>query len=102
MPQTEPAMASKGTVLLPIRHAPCTKLRDILQLKTVAELRSLAGLHGVRRIYQMRKDGLVTAIFDAMLVRDRMENILFLLDSASWRRLLKIAECGSSEIMATA
>lgn len=98
MPQTEPAMASKGTVLLPIRHAPCTKLRDILQLKTVAELRSLAGLHGVRRIYQMRKDGLVTAIFDAMLVRDRMENILFLLDSASWRRLLKIAECGSSEI----
>ena len=98
MPQTEPAMASKETVLLPIRHAPCTKLRDILQLKTVAELRSLAGLHGVRRIYQMRKDGLVTAIFDAMLVQDRMENILFLLDSASWRRLLKIAECGSSEI----
>ena len=98
MPQTEPAMASKGTVLLPIRHAPCTKLRDILQLKTVAELRSLAGLHGVRSIYQMRKDGLVAAIFDAMLVRDRMENILFLLDSASWRRLLKIAECGSSEI----
>ena len=98
MPQTEPAMASKETVLLPIRHAPYTKLRDILQLKTVAELRSLAGLHGVRRIYQMRKDGLVTAIFDAMLVQDRMENILFLLDSASWRRLLKIAECGSSEI----
>ena len=98
MPQTEPAMASKETVLLPIRHAPYTKLRDILQLKTVAELRSLAGLHGVRRIYQMRKAGLVTAIFDAMLVQDRMENILFLLDSASWRRLLKIAECGSSEI----
>ena len=98
MPQTEPAMASKETVLLPIRHAPYTKLRDILQLKTVAELRSLAGLHGVRRIYQMRKDGLVTAIFDAMLVQDRMENILFLLDSASWRRLLKIAECGSCEI----
>lgn len=98
MPQTEPAMASKETVLLPIRHAPYTKLRDILQLKTVAELRSLAGLHGVRRIYQMRKDGLVTAIFDAMLVQDRMENILFLLDSASWRRLLKIAVCGSSEI----
>lgn len=98
MLQIEPAMASKETVLLPIRHAPCTKLRDILQLKTVAELRSLAGLHGVRRIYQMRKDGLVTAIFDAMLVQDRMENILFLLDSASWRRLLKIAECGSSEI----
>ena len=97
MPQTEPAMASKETVLLPIRHAPYTKLRDILQLKTVAELRSLAGLHGVRRIYQMRKDGLVTAIFDAMLVQDRMENILFLLDSASWRRLLKIAECGSCE-----
>ncbi len=97
MPQTEPAMASKETVLLPIRHAPCTKLRDILQLKTVAELRSLAGLHGVRRIYQMRKDGLVTAIFDAMLAQDRMESILFLLGSASWRRLLKIAECGSSE-----
>ena len=97
MPQTEPAMASKETVLLPIRHAPCTKLRDILQLKTVAELRSLAGLHGVRRIYQMRKDGLVTAIFDAMLVQDRMENILFLLDGASWRQLLKVAECGSSE-----
>ena len=97
MPQTEPAMASKETVLLPIRHAPCTKLRDILQLKTVAELRSLAGLHGVRRIYQLRKDGLVTAIFDAMLVQDRMENILFLLDRASWRRLLKIAECGASE-----
>ena len=53
MPQTEPAMASKETVLLPIRHAPYTKLRDILQLKTVAELRSLAGLHGVRRIYQL-------------------------------------------------
>ena len=97
MPQTEPAMASKETVLLPIRHAPYTKLRDILQLKTVAELRSLAGLHGVRRIYQMRKDGLVTAIFDAMLVQDRMENILFLLDGASWRQLLKVAECGSSE-----
>lgn len=97
MPQTEPAMASKETVLLPIRHAPCTKLRDILQLKTVAELRSLAGLHGVRRIYQMRKAGLVTAIFDAMLVQDRMENILFLLDGASWRQLLKVAECGSSE-----
>lgn len=84
-------------MLLPIRHAPCTKLRDILQLKTVAELRSLAGLHGVRRIYQMRKAGLVTAIFDAMLVQDRMENILFLLDGASWRQLLKVAECGSSE-----
>ena len=97
MPQTEPAMASKETVLLPIRHAPCTKLRDILQLKTVAELRSLAGLHGVRRIYQMRKAGLVTAIFDAMLVQDRMENILFLLDGASWRQLLKVAECGSSK-----
>ena len=94
MPQTEPAMASKETVLLPIRHAPYTKLRDILQLKTVAELRSLAGLHGVRRIYQMRKDGLVTAIFDAMLVQDRMENILFLLDGASWRQLMKVAECG--------
>ena len=97
MPQTEPAMASKETVLLPIRHAPYTKLRDILQLKTVAELRSLAGLHGVRRIYQMRKDGLVTAVFDAMLAQDRMESILFLLGSASWRRLLKIAECGSGE-----
>lgn len=97
MPQTEPTSQLKEAVNQPIRHAPCTKLRDILQLKTVAELRSLAGLHGVRRIYQMRKDGLVTAVFDAMLAQDRMESILFLLGSASWRRLLKIAECGSGE-----
>ena len=60
MQQTEPAMASQATVLLPIRHAPSPKLPDILKLHTVAELLSSPWMPGVRRTQLMRLCGLVT------------------------------------------
>lgn len=59
-------------------------LPEVLSNKTVTELRKMArGLY-VKGSSSMRKEALVSSVFSALLVPERLEELLYVIDNETW------------------
>lgn len=77
-------------------------LSEVLHLRTVSELRSLAALHGVRGCWSLKKEDLIGAIQTAMLESPHMEEELFRTGRPSWQFFQRIAADGGRKTVSAA
>lgn len=59
-------------------------LSKILSKKTAVELRKMARGFYVRGSSAMRKEALVSSVFSALLVPERLEELLYVIDDETW------------------
>ena len=69
-------------------------LKEALGQWTVTELRSLASACSVKSPSKLRKEPLIDAVASALLERDRMREILLVLESEGWGIFQRAAETG--------
>lgn len=59
-------------------------LSKVLSKKTVIELRKIARGFYVKGSSTMRKEALVSSVFSALLVPERLEELLYVIDDETW------------------
>lgn len=67
-------------------------VEEILSKKSVIELRELARSFYVKGSSKMRKVELISEVKAALMIPERLEELLYVLDSAAWQTFRKAAE----------
>ena len=102
MSATSELKRNKYYEMEPINGEVCDTLFEVLRLRTVSELRSLAARHGVRGCWSLKKVDLIGVIQAAILEGPHMEEELLCTGKPSWQLFRRIAADGGRTTVSAA
>ena len=73
-------------------------LRDVLQQRTVPELRNIAAAIFVKGVSKLKKDQLVRTLQEVLLQKEQLKEILYILEPAEWKVFQRAASADGGAV----
>ncbi len=74
-----------------VKSAPGLMLHDTLNVKSTEALKKLASGYRIKGYTKLDREGLLHAVGEALLVPDRMEEVIYILEPAMWSLFTRTA-----------
>ena len=78
---------------------PALRIGDLLGQRTVLELRKLAAEFSLKGSSKLRKDALVQTLREGLLQKERLKEILYILESAEWTIFQRAASADGGAVL---